>query len=157
MSTENKFTPGPWRWEINLKANEMHLSGGVPKHDLYILGFKRWGMSGARATVREEDGNMVDVDSLASLIPDREHHAAWLQTAHHPDLDLIAAAPDLLAALEIAKKELEDLWSFYGKGLEVQNWHLNGDMIPLDTFFEDNNSNATEVIDKAIAKAKGEL
>ena len=36
--------------------------------------------------------------------------------------------------LNLALQELEDLWSFYGMNLEVANWHMNGDLEPLDAF-----------------------
>jgi len=41
-------------------------------------------------------------------------------------------------------EELEELRRFkeyfddlYGQGLEVANWHLNGDLEPFDTFYEE--------------------
>ena len=36
--------------------------------------------------------------------------------------------------LNLALQELEDLWSFYRMNLEVANWHMNGDLEPLDAF-----------------------
>ena len=58
----------------------------------------------------------------------------------------------LRSALEAAKEELEALWSFYGKGLEVANWHLNGDLEPLDHFFESNSCDALEKIKEALGE-----
>lgn len=49
-------------------------------------------------------------------------------------------------ALNLALQELEALWSFYGEGLEVANWHRNGDLEPLDHFFDDNNFGALEAL-----------
>lgn len=49
-------------------------------------------------------------------------------------------------ALELAYKELSALWSFYGQGLEVANWHQNGDLEPLDSFFEENNFDALPLL-----------
>lgn len=100
---EVMHTPGPWRWELNLKHKSLSLNGGNPKQgfgafDLDILQFRRWGMSGATAYFRNEHNIMVPAASLAKIAPGREHHAGWFQLLSHPDADLIAAAPDLLAA-----------------------------------------------------------
>lgn len=58
----------------------------------------------------------------------------------------------LRSALSAAKEELEALWSFYGKGLEVANWHLNGDLEHLDHFFESNSCDALEKIKEALGE-----
>ena len=50
--------------------------------------------------------------------------------------------------LNLALAELEALWSFYGMGLEVANWHLNGDLHPLDDFFESNDFGALDALYK---------
>lgn len=47
--------------------------------------------------------------------------------------------------INTAHNELDALWSFHGKKLKVANWHLNGDMEPLDSFFEENNYGALEM------------
>ena len=65
---------------------------------------------------------------------------------------------DLLEACEKAEQFLEGIISFYGQGLEVANWHLNGSTEPFDNFIEDNSDGTElEILRKAIAKAKGEL
>lgn len=53
--------------------------------------------------------------------------------------------------LTLAKDELNDLWSYCGKGLEVHGWHLNGNPEPLDNFFEDNSCGAREAIEEALS------
>lgn len=67
---------------------------------------------------------------------------------------LFTASPKLLAACIKAEKLLDALWSFWGQGLEVANWHQNGDTEPWDSFFE-NNSDGTELesLREAIAEA----
>lgn len=85
----------------------MHLVGGVPRYDLTIMDFERWGMSGAIMRLRDTsaDGmNLMD-KCLRWTVPvtGREHHASWFKDIDHPDARLIAAAPDLLAALERAR------------------------------------------------------
>ena len=44
MSTH---TPGPWRWEVNMKSKSLHLVGGKPQFDLTIIEPTRWGMGSA--------------------------------------------------------------------------------------------------------------
>jgi len=58
----------------------------------------------------------------------------------------------LRSACSAAKEELEALWSFYGKGLEVANWHLNGDLEPLDHFFESNSCDALDKLKEALGE-----
>ena len=97
------FTPGPWRWEFNREHKTLHLVGGRPQYDLTIMDFDRWGMSGAVATLRDpaEDGmnimhRLCDRPDWIAPFPGREHHAAWCADVTHPDMRLMAAAPDLL-------------------------------------------------------------
>ena len=105
MADEQQHTPGPWRWEINEKSREVHLSGGRPAFDLSVLDFVRWGMGGAspRFNVAGRDGlNLMHrADEFAVPVAGREHHSYWFQGLSHPDADLIAAAPDLLAACRL--------------------------------------------------------
>lgn len=93
-------TPGPWRWEINLKSRVVRLTGGVrPLYDLTVMDFVRWGMGNAAPRFIDQDHLMERADTYAAVVPGREHHAQWFQGLSHPDAHLIAAAPDLLAAL----------------------------------------------------------
>ena len=101
-----KHTPGPWRWEFNREHKTLHLVGGRPQYDLTIMDFDRWGMSGAVATLRDpaEDGmnimhRLCDRPDWIAPFPGRAHHAKWCADVTHPDMRLMAAAPDLLEAL----------------------------------------------------------
>lgn len=102
-----KHTPGPWRWEINRSSKVLHLVGGQPhQYDLTIMDFDRWGMSRAVATLRDtaEDGmnimhRLCDRPDWIAPFPGRAHHADWCADVTHPDMRLMAAAPDLLGAL----------------------------------------------------------
>ena len=103
--SETKFTPGPWRWELNRKGKRVQLCGGCSRFDLTVMDFVRWGMGGAQPRLLKqwEPNGMMLLDNAPMFgkdVPGREHHSDWFQTLDHPDTHLIASAPDLYAALE---------------------------------------------------------
>lgn len=109
-----QHTPGPWRWEFNAKHRSVHLVGGKPQFDLTIMDFCRWGMRGATMQLRDTAHDGYDLMHKLHERPDwiapqpgREHHKSWHQLLTHPDLRLIEAAPDLLAALKTLVPILE--------------------------------------------------
>ena len=132
-------TEGPWRWEFNREHKSLHLVGGRPQYDLTILDFDRWGMNRAIATLRDpdEDGmnvmhRLCDRPDWVAPFPGRAHHASWCADVTHPDMRLMAAAPDLLRYLKEARRTLE-MWK---------------DVAPAVSLCAD--------IDAAIARATGE-
>jgi hypothetical protein len=99
-------TPGPWRWEFNAAHKSVHLVGGRPQYDLTVMDFSRWGMGGAVPRFRDtaEDGmnlmdRLCDKPDWISPATGREHHKSWFQLVIHPDARMMAAAPEMAAAL----------------------------------------------------------
>ena len=102
-----QHTAGPWRWELNEQAKTLHLVGGKPLYDLTIIEPARWGMNRATLMIRDtaHDGMniMHRLDERRDWIapfPNREHHAKWCADVTHPDMRLIASAPELLAMVQ---------------------------------------------------------
>ncbi len=113
MSTA-QHTPGPWRWEFNEEHKALSLVGGKPHFDLTIIQPTRWGMSSATLFVRDTAHDGMNIlhklherrDWIAPF-PGRQHHARWCAGVTHPDMRLIEASPDMLAALQ-AEQEWRD-------------------------------------------------
>jgi len=94
--SDAKHTKGPWVWSTMSDANGMLMANhsGRP----VVLAASRKGMQGATMQVRSRG----DVPRLVPIADEPDH----------PDLALIAAAPDLLAACETLLKNivLEENW-----------------------------------------------
>lgn len=86
-----------------MKSKSVHLVGGVPKFDLTVMDFDRWGMHGAAPRLRQVLHNGMNImdrcEIYAKPVAGREHHKDWFQDIDHPDMRLMAAAPMLLKAL----------------------------------------------------------
>lgn len=63
----------------------------------------------------------------------------------------------LREALTKAQDELNSLWSYEGKNLQVYGWHLNGEPEPFDNFLTDNDCGAREAIDAVIGAADADM
>jgi len=104
-------TPGPWAWFGNAGSNSLYLAT-THSGRLYVMGFKRWGFSGAQPQFRCSD-RLVDASKLVTFqVGDRDvlgvEAAKANSSIYRLDIDgidcadarLIAAAPELLEALE---------------------------------------------------------
>jgi hypothetical protein len=115
LKGSERFTPGPWRWEVNITTRTVRLCGGPPKsgfgrYDLTVLDFTRWGMNNAAPVFWDWNyerfvGTPKHAGDIAAVVPGREHHERWFRSINHPDAHLIAAAPDLYAALKHCLQE----------------------------------------------------
>jgi hypothetical protein len=66
-----------------------------------------------------------------------------------------ALARELMEALKKAYEYIGDINSFYGQGLQVYGWHLNGAPEPLDNFIDSNGGcEAEEFVGRVLTKAK---
>lgn len=117
-------TPGPWRWEINQQSKILHLVGGRPQYDLTVMDFDRWGMHRATISLRDtaHDGmnlmhKLHERSDWIAPFPGRAHHAAWCMNVIHPDARLMAAAPCLLKALQMAALQNSHGMSMTGEEL----------------------------------------
>lgn len=102
MEGKFKGTPGPWRWELNLKSKKLQLCGHgeCGPYDFTVMDFKRWGMDGAVPRFREGEMNtMVKAYLLGEIVPERHHHSDWFQNINHQDAQLIALSPELLTSI----------------------------------------------------------
>lgn len=103
----NTHTPGPWRWELNEKSHLVTLCGGVPRFDMTVMDFVRYGMGHGAPRFRSGPvDNMHRVEKFGAIVLGREHHAGWFKGIEHPDAHLIAAAPELLAACKAAQQAM---------------------------------------------------
>lgn len=121
-------TPGPWRWEVNLKSKAIQLCGGRPRFDLTVMDFVRWGMGGAAPRfLRPMNGStlmlMEQATRWAEVVPGREHHSEWFRTLNHPDAQLITAAPDYHAAVAEALRP-NDGYNCEYVSIPVKAWRM---------------------------------
>ena len=66
-----------------------------------------------------------------------------------------ALARELVATLKKAHEYIGDINSFYGQGLQVHGWHLNGAPEPLDNFIDSNGGcEVEEFVGRVLTKAK---
>lgn len=98
--SEEKFTPAPWRWEVNKKHKSVTLCGGKPKFDNDVLRFKRYGMQNAQPTFTDGIIQGLKASDLAVEAKGREHHSDWFMLLKHPDAQLIEAAPKMYNMLK---------------------------------------------------------
>lgn len=104
-------TPGPWGWFGNASSNTIQLAT-VNQGRRYVMLFRRWGMAGAQPVFQPAD-RMVPASQLCTFeVGDRDVVGVDAAKANASvyrydirgidcaDARLIAAAPDLLEALE---------------------------------------------------------
>lgn len=107
-----RHTPGPWSWFGNAKNCEIYLATNHSGRR-YVMGFQRWGMRGAQPMFQPAERGLVPAERLLTFeVGDRDVRGVEQAKANDSvyrldisgidcaDARLIAAAPELLAALE---------------------------------------------------------
>lgn len=103
-----------------------------------------------RATVQLKYSRNKEAEIVWSTDNTEHIYAATL-----PEEVLLLHLEKLLVASKRAAAVLDALKSFYGQGLSVVGWHLNGDEEMLDSFFDDN-MDGTELTELKAAIAEAE-
>ena len=136
-------TPGPWKWCGNARTNEVYLAT-THSGRRYVMGFQRWGMRGAQPVFQPRERGLVPAEKLfkfevgdqrvtgvAEAQANDSVYRLDIRGIDCADAHLIAAAPELLAALEEAVA-----WDGYDETGMAAVW--------------------LEEAERAIAKARGE-
>lgn len=121
--SENKHTPEPWRWEINLKSKSVQIVGGKPMYDKIVMDFDRWGMYGAVPRFNEKiAGNELNIMTRLCDRKDwiepfegRLHHADWCANVTHPDARRIVACVNACAGITTETLNTIGKWAEAGQ------------------------------------------
>lgn len=99
-------------------------------------------------------GDVATHTDLAEFFYADEHTVSTMRDEALANAKLFRAAPDLLLALKLALKQIEDVESVLNDhNLQVYGWHMNGAPESAATFFDQNNCGAVEVGRAAIERA----
>ncbi|KQM37973.1 hypothetical protein [Sphingomonas sp. Leaf10] len=122
-------TPGPWQWYGNARNREVYLATSHSGRR-YVMGFRRWGMSGAQPMFQPAERGLVPADTLLTFeVGDRGvrgHEQAKADDSVYrydirgidcDDARLIAAAPELLEALEKIERICGGASNFTGESV----------------------------------------
>ena len=106
------YTKGPWAWFGNARTQNLYLAT-VNDGRRFVMGFKRWGMSGAQPEFQPEGEGLVpasrllkfqvgdqDVTGVAEAKGNDTVYRLDIRDIDCADAHLIAAAPEILEALE---------------------------------------------------------
>jgi len=76
----------------------------------------------------------------------------------HASRDFDAALSNLITKAEKLADVFESFTEIlYGQGYQVANWHLNGDLEPMDVFFDNNTAEEVAELRNAILEFKGSV
>ena len=126
----DKHTPGPWKWFGNASSNSVYLAT-THSGRRFVMDFTRWGMRGAQPRFQPERGGMIDAKDLLqfevgdqSIVgveaakKDTSVYRMDVRGINSADARLIAAAPDMLAALQKTLNYLENTEGELGMTLD---------------------------------------
>ena len=107
MPDSPSYTPGPWRWYANSKTKRACLAT-PDRGRVFVMQFARAGMQGAQPVFQVAPGGsgiMTPLFELGGVATAPDHNGEVEVT--HPDALLMAAAPELLAALQELTRQAE--------------------------------------------------
>ena len=110
--SEAKFTPGPWYWDAKVSPSSdgrkgqphVRLMTAGLRGGYTVLTFNRMGMGGAQVCFL--DGPLIS--TYSAFVENVDHNGYG--KLRHPDALLLAAAPDLYAALETFVLDYAEGW-----------------------------------------------
>ncbi len=136
------------KWGVNHIQEQAEVVEGLRQHIAALEGEGEDGES-----IEAMTGRCIAVTQCLD-VPDRNAHD--YEPIHDAIYDALVKAKTMgrgVAAgerermrgiLQTCHKELDAIWSFHGHGLEVLNWHQNGDTEAFDNFLDDNDEGAVE-------------
>lgn len=125
--SESKYTPGPWAWFGNASSNSIYLAT-THSGRRYIMDFVRWGFNGAQPRFQPSGrGGMIDAknllkfavgdQSIVGIDAARKDGSVYrydIRGLDCADAQLIAAAPELVEALQEARTQISLLQGMRG-------------------------------------------
>lgn len=106
------FTPGPWAWFANARQKNVYLAT-PDRGRQFVMQFERAGMQGAQPVFQVNEsgrphcGRMVPLFYLHGVSTEPDHNGEI--TVTHPDALLMAAAPEMHAALAELTRQAEHM------------------------------------------------
>ncbi|MBO9624136.1 MAG: hypothetical protein J7500_15620 [Sphingomonas sp.] len=158
--SQNGWTPGPWSWFGNARNREIYLAT-THSGRRYVMGFRRWGMSGAQPMFQPANRGLVPAERLLTFeVGDREVRGVEQAKANDSvyrldisgidcaDARLIAAAPDFATIAPDAVELLNRYAAFIRDHVRADDLEMHPYLPEIERVADD--------LDAALRKARGE-